>query len=393
MGSKQIGSCIDLIVTRKTQMEDENMRVLVLSVTAGYGHHQAANVLIEYLKDRGVDCKLIDTFEYINPILSESIAKGYLISTKFTPAVYGKFYRLADKEEASEHGDFSMIGLTNSILSKKLMTLLSEYNPDVIVCTHVFPAQIMTQIRRKGMYYKTIGIITDFTVHPFWEETDIDYYVTADTQLDYQVTKKGIDSSKIVPFGIPIHRKFATKMDSAEARRLLNIGNKITVLVMSGSMGYGNVKENIMRLDRMDMDFQIISVCGNNEALREQIDNMEIRKDIYNFGFVDNIDILMDAADCIITKPGGLTSSESLAKGLPMILSHPIPGQEDRNVEFLVNNGAAMYTSETYPIDEAVYQLLGSKWRVALIKRAMKEIGKPNSTIDLGNFVIELANE
>lgn len=369
------------------------MRVLFLSVTAGYGHHQAANVLIEYLRDKGVNCKMIDTFEYINPILSESIAKGYLISTKFTPAIYGKFYRLADKEEGGESGEFSMIRLTNSILSKKLINLLTDYNPDVIVCTHVFPAQIVTQIRQKRIYHKTIGIITDFTVHPFWEETDIDYYITASDQLDYQVMKKGIDGSKIVAMGIPINRKFATKMSSKDARTLLGIENKTTVLVMSGSMGYGDVVENIMRLDRMDMDFQIISVCGNNKSLKTQIDDLEIRKKIYNFGFVDNIDVLMDAADCIITKPGGLTSSEALAKGIPMILSHPIPGQEDRNVEFLVNNGVAMYTSDTYPIDEAVYQLLSSKWRSQLIKKAMTKIGKPNSTRDVGNFIIKLAKE
>lgn len=376
-------------------MEDEyNMKVLVLSVTAGYGHHQAANVLIEYLGDKGIDCKLVDTFEYINPILSESIAKGYLISTKFTPAVYGKFYRLADKEEKEDRSEFSMVKLTNSILSKKLDDLLLDYNPDVIVCTHVFPAQIITQIRKKGMYYKTIGIITDFTVHPFWEETDIDYYVTASTQLHYQAMKKGIDSSKLLPMGIPIHRKFARKLEHTEARHLLNIEDKTTILVMSGSMGYGNVKENIMRLNRMNMDFQIISVCGNNKTLREQIDNMEIKKTIYNFGFVNNIDVLMDASDCIVTKPGGLTSSEALAKEIPMILSHPIPGQEERNVEFLVNNGVAMYTtSETYPIDEAVYQFLNSKWRVDIIKKAMREIGKPHSTVNLGNFIINMINE
>ena len=104
-------------------------------------------------------------------------------------------------------------------------------------------------------------------------------------------------------------------------------------------MGYGDLESSIMDLDMVDMDFQIISVCGNNKTLKKKIDQLVLRKRIYNFGFVDNIDIIMDAADCIITKPGGLTTSESLAKRIPMILINPIPGQEERNMEFLLNNG------------------------------------------------------
>lgn len=369
------------------------MRVLFLSVTAGYGHHQAANVLVEYLEGQKIDCRTLDTFEYINPILGGSIDKGYLMSTKFTPGVYGKVYRYADKEEGGDHGKFSVIRITNSVLSKKLITFLRDYDPDVIVCTHVFAAQLMTEINKKETYYKTIGIVTDFTIHPFWEDTDIDYYVTASKQLNYQARKKGIDEAKIIPTGIPIHRKFAKKMDKTAARKLLGLENKTTLLIISGSMGFGNVMDNIMRLDRMDMDFQIISVCGNNRSLKEDIDNLEIKKDIYNFGFVDNIDVLMDASDCIITKPGGLTSSEALAKGIPMILSYPIPGQEERNMEFLINNGAAMYTSDTYHVDEAVYQLFSSPSRVNGLKAAMSELASPNSTEDIGDFIIRFGKE
>lgn len=369
------------------------MRVLFLSVTAGYGHHQAANVLVEYLEEQKIDCRAIDTFEYINPILGESIDKGYLMTTKFTPGVYGKAYRFADKEEGGEYGKFSVIRITNSVLSKKLISFLRDYDPDIIVCTHVFAAQLMTEINKKGPYYKTIGIVTDFTIHPFWEGTDIDYYVTASKQLNYQARKKGIDEARIIAAGIPIHRKFAKKMDKVVARELLEIEEKTTILIMSGSTGFGNVTENIMRLDRMNMDFQMISVCGNNASLKEHIDDLEIKKEIYNFGFVDNIDVLMDAADCIITKPGGLTSSEALAKGIPMILSYPIPGQEERNVEFLVNNGAAMYTSDTYHIDEAVYQLFSSPSRVSGLKAAMSELANPNSTEDIGDFIIRFGKE
>lgn len=369
------------------------MKVLFLSVTAGYGHHQAAHVLIEYLEERGAECRIIDTLEYINPLLGESLDKGYMASTKFTPGVYGKIYRYVDKEEGADYGRFSMVRITNSVLSKRIKTLLKDYDPDVIVCTHVFAARVMTEINRKGKYHKTIGIVTDFTIHPFWEDIDIDYLVTASRQLTYQATKKGIDEAKIIPAGIPIHRKFARRMDKISARELLGIENKTTILIMSGSTGFGRVTRNIKRLDRLDMDFQIISVCGNNKSLKQDIDNLELKKTIYNFGFVDNIDLLMDASDCIITKPGGLTSSEALAKGIPMILSRPIPGQEERNREFLLNNGAAMYISKTYHIDEAISQLFNSSSRLEGLKIGMSALARPNSTEDIGNFIIQFGQE
>ncbi|NLY43729.1 MAG: glycosyltransferase [Clostridiaceae bacterium] len=368
------------------------MRVLFLSVTAGQGHHSAAKAVMDYLKKKNVECAMLDTYEYINPILSESIARGYLISTKFTPVVYGRLYRMAEKKEKND-SSFSISKITNSVLSKKLVTFIREYDPDVIVCTHIFSAQIITHMKNKITLGYTIGIITDFTIHPFWQDTDLDYYITASELLNHQACRKGIPLEKIKPLGIPIDMKFASKMSKEEARKLLGIKDKYTVFVMSGSMGYGNVLKVIKQLDRMDMDFQIISVCGNNKSLKRKIDALETQKEIHNFGFVDNVDVMMDAADCIVTKPGGLTVSESLAKGIPMILINPIPGQEDRNVEFLLNNGMAMKTTSTYPIDEAIFQLMTNHQRRENLIEMGRVVGRPNASKDLGDFIIDIASK
>ena len=155
-------------------------------------------------------------------------------------------------------------------------------------------------------------------------------------------------------------------------------------------MGYGKVEKAIQDMDSMDLDFQIISVCGNNKSLKRKIDQMETQKRIYNFGFVDNVDVIMDASDCIVTKPGGLTVSESLAKGIPMVLMNPIPGQEDRNVEFLLNNGLAVKISNTYPIDEAIYQLMNNDWRRSHLQAMAQKVGRPNATRDLGELIISI---
>ena len=366
------------------------MKVLLLTVTAGHGHTQAAKAVMECLQEHNVECTLLDTLDYINPILGESIDKGYLYSTRFTPNVYGKIYNLVDSRDKSE-GKFSISQIMNKILSKKLISFLDDYKPDVVVCTHIFAAQIISYLQSKGtIEAKSIGIITDFTIHPFWEETDLDYYVTANELLNHQASKKGINVEKILPIGIPIHPKFSKKVDKSKARQILDIEDKPTVLIMSGSMGYGNIETVITDMDGMDIDFQIISVCGNNKNLKKRIDNMITRKKVYNYGFTEKVDLMMDAADCIVTKPGGLTTSECLAKALPMIIINPIPGQEERNAEFLLNNGLALMVSETFPVDEAIYQLINSKWRRKHIIEMAKAVGRPNATQDLCNHILSL---
>ncbi|HZJ83637.1 MAG TPA: glycosyltransferase [Clostridia bacterium] len=364
------------------------MKVLLLTVTAGYGHTQAAKAIMGYLEEHDVECTLLDTLDYINPVLGESVDKGYLYSIKFTPHMYGKIYDLADNRDKAD-GKFSIYNVMNKILSKKLTTFLENYKPDVVVCTHIFAAQIVSYLQRKNIIKaNTIGIITDFTVHPFWEETDLDYYVTANELLNNQASKKGIGLQKILPTGIPIDPKFGQRVNSSKARYMLNIEDKTTILLMSGSTGYGDIESIIMDMDKMDMDFQIISVCGNNKRLKKRIDGLITRKRIYNLGFVDNIHIIMDASDCIVTKPGGLTISESLAKRIPIILINPIPGQEERNAEFLLNNGSAIMSSETYPVDEAIYELMNSPLRRRHLQEMAEGIGRPNATENLGKAII-----
>ena len=367
------------------------MKVLLLSVSTGQGHHQTAMAAMDSLRVRGVDCEMLDIYEYISPRLSESIAKGYLISTQFSPFVYGKLYRLAEKKEKSDT-KFSIARLTNEILSHKLTSYIDNYDPDVIVCTHVLSGHLVTHMRDKGRLQNTklVGIVTDFAIHPFWEDTVLDYYITASHLLNNQLKKKQIPLEKVMPLGIPVAEKFSSRTDRAAARAALGLEDKMTVLLMSGSMGYGNMVKVIKQIDQLDMDFQIISVCGHNMHAKEKIDQLQTRKRVINYGYVNNVDQLMDASNCIITKPGGITVSESLAKGLPIIIINPIPGQEDRNVEFLTNNGLALKVTPTFPIDEAIFQMLSNEWRQVHSDSMIHYIGKPRSAADFAEFVISL---
>ncbi|MGI6031091.1 MAG: MGDG synthase family glycosyltransferase [Eubacteriales bacterium] len=371
------------------------MRVLLMSITAGQGHHATAQALEARFHELGHSCTTVDTLEYASPILKEMVDKGYLVSTAYMPKAFGKVYHFADRKTTPAHR-MSMTNLTSHILTHELRDFIDDCAPDIIVCTHPFPAVIIDSLKRKDRLDAiTVGVLTDFTIHPFWENTQhLDYYVTASELMGIQLRRKHLDDAKMLPFGIPIHPKFSTKMDQREARRALGLAeDKKTLLVMSGSMGFGKIDRSIEKLDELDMDFQGLVVCGNNKEMYRKISAMELHKDFRIFGYVNNVDVMMDAADCIITKPGGITSSEALAKELPMIMVNPIPGQEERNVEFLLNNQLAMYATRTYPVDEAVYTLFGDGFHLENLRRNIRELGKKNASQRICDFLVERVME
>ena len=370
------------------------MKVLFLSVPTGHGHHQTAKAVLEYFQgNENVECRFLDVLDNTSPVLADSMQQGYLLSTKVTPRMFGRFYNLADRRNTEK--DSGVGKLLNTVLHKKLLAYLRQYDPDIIVATPVFAAIALTYLRNKyPIRAKVLTIVTDYTIHPYWEEVEADYYITASELLNFQATKKGLSLEKVKPFGIPVHPRFSQKVPQKEAREQLGLEDKFTVLLMMGSMGYGhNTLSTVRSLDRMDEDFQLVTVCGNNKKLKARIDAMIKHKNIVNYGFTDEVSLLMDAADCIITKPGGLSTSEALAKKLPIILLDPIPGQEDRNKEFMLNNGLALYLSPTFPATEAIYQLMHFDYKMNLLKQNMEHIAKPDAVSALGEFMLELAGE
>ena len=363
------------------------MRCLVMSVKAGFGHHSTGQAVMDYLTEYGIECRMLDTFEYINPILGDSISDGYLFSTKYLPEVYGKAYNIFDKHDES-YDKHSLIAILSKLVSRKIKDYIDDFSPDVVIGTHSYACLLMTYLKEKGhIKTPTFGIVTDFTVHPFWESTDLDYYITPDKLLNNQMNKKGIPTEKIMPIGIPIKKEFSKRIPRQEARKSLGIEDKFTILMMMGSMGFGNMTKQLEKINELDSDFQILCVCGNNAKSFKEISENQWKKSTYTYGFVNNVDVLMDASDLIITKPGGLTTSELLAKKLPAIIMNPIPGQEDRNMEFLVNSGAAIMATNTFPVDEALYELMNNPWRLELLQKSVEHIGKPDSTKNLCEYI------
>ena len=365
------------------------MHLLILSITTGQGHHQTGLAISNYFEEHGHQVTRLDCYEYLSPTIKEMLANGYLVSTKYSPKLYGRMYRLAEKMDQKESNSI-LFQVTNTIFRNKMEKFLEDTNPDVIICTHVFAALLITHIYEKGRRYPTLGIITDFKMHPYWEATDIDFYVAPNEYMIPSLVKKGIPAERILPFGIPIFEKFSTKLPKETAKEKLGFSNLPAILVMSGSMGFGNVYKLIKTIDSLPDDFQLVTVCGKNEKLYQKIEKNKLKHKIYNYGYVSNVDELMDAADCIITKPGGLTVSEALSKELPMILSKPIPGQEERNLEFLLNFGCCMKISKTSPVDEVIAQLFMNPKKQELMLESIRLLKKPDACKKLYEHILTL---
>lgn len=373
------------------------MRVLILSVTAGYGHHATAKAIGDMLTSKGAEVHTLDVYAYISNLIKNTIDKGYLFSSKHMQTLYRLVYQLAENNGASYFSSApSIINIINALGASKFAKVLAGYAPDTIICTHIFAAQMVDELKKRKKLddITTIGIVTDYTLHPYWEDVPrVQYIVTASELLTFRCVKRGIPERRILPLGIPVHPKFNQTLSRADAAAQLDINpNMRTLLLMGGSMGYADHVKILEKLTSIGIPLQLLVVCGNNKKMQSRVEQFASRYEgdcvVKPYGFVNNVEVMMSASDCIVSKPGGLTVSEALAKNLPMLLVDPIPGHEERNVEFLVNNGMAALITKHFPIDEAVYELFRNPVRLQTVRKTMQAIAHPDATERLAEFVL-----
>ena len=370
------------------------MRILVLTVTTGHGHNASARALEESLKTQGADVVVLDMYKYISRVLYSVVDKGYLFSVRHLPRQFGQAYTNAERRQIPR----KVLGILNSnrFLASRLAGFFRDYHPQLILTTHVFAAQVLDVLKGHGhLDVPIMGIMTDYCIHPFWETVpSVEYIVTASELTHYAAQRRGIRPERLFPLGIPVAARFSRCGDKVEARRALGLAeDKTTLLLMGGSMGYGDMPESVAQIDAMGEDYQLVCIAGRNKRLYKDLCTLSTKSPLHVLGFTDQVDLYMDAADCIVTKPGGLTVTESLAKGLPMILVSPIPGPEERNAYFLLNAGAAVLASKHFPIPDAVYAVLGRPGRLALMHSAIAHIARPNAAEEISRFALELAGQ
>ncbi|MDD2269633.1 MAG: glycosyltransferase [Eubacteriales bacterium] len=372
------------------------MRVLILSVTVGQGHNKTAQAIGDQLSTLGIEYTILDTLDYISKALATTNEQVYLLGIKKELGQpYASVYSAAENRKKSKDV-LSLTRTLNYMMGHKLLKFIDAYAPDVIISTHIYPPMMLDTLKQRGMLdIPCIAVETDYLIHPFLEEsTRNEYLVTASPLLNMQAYRKGFKKEQILPFGIPVRSVFNQKEAKQPVRKRLGLApDKFTILMMGGSMGFGKMEESVQLLDKMNLDMQFIIVCGSNKNSYEKLTALKLRKKAMIVGFVDNIHNLMDAADIILTKPGGLTTSEALVKQLPMILCDPIPGHEERNVEFFLNNGVAMTVSETMRLDEVVFQYFYYEKRALNLKNSIDLIRKPNAAKDLAEFVKKLCQD
>jgi processive 1,2-diacylglycerol beta-glucosyltransferase len=311
------------------------MKVLILSISAGLGHEKAAMAIKDYMENSTVNCTVyvVDVFKYIHPLIDKIIVGGYLQTIKNMPHLYGKLYNASENEELAGN----LTRMVNDVLYQKLGELINLTRPDVIIATHPFHVEMICALKKNiEINIPVVAVITDFAPHSLWVYGYVDAYVLPAGDLKDEFILKGVDEKKIYPYGIPVSRQFLEITDKRAVLSELGFDEKPTVLLMGGGLGLGGIKGIFKTLMQSSLDIQIIAVTGNNTKLKRQIEYLsrEGCHKVRIYGFTDKIPDFMAISDILITKPGGLSVSEALIKGLPIVIISPIPGQEERNANY-----------------------------------------------------------
>lgn len=356
------------------------MNTLFLSASTGGGHDKAAEAVIECMKQRNPDSGnlLSNSLKNISPVFNRLIVNTYLHTIKNTPNVYGSLYKLSESNE-------SLTDITKSLnrfFSFKLSDFIDAAAPSVIVSTHTIPLQMVSMLKRKEkLTIPAIGIVTDFTNHYFWKLDNIDAFIVANEYIKDDMVKMGIQGSRIYTFGIPVCSSFRQRKDRNVLLAEFGLKNKPTVLVMGGSLGLGEIKKVFISLLECRREIQIIAVTGMNRKLEIQLRELaaDAVKTVRILSFTDRVSDLMDISDVIITKPGGVTVAEALVKRIPIIIMSPLPGQEERNANFLMNNGAAARLYPGDDIENILHQILDNPVRLRQLKEMSALLARPDA--------------
>ncbi|MGI6224842.1 MAG: MGDG synthase family glycosyltransferase [Peptococcales bacterium] len=364
------------------------LKILIFSVSIGAGHNSVANALTEKIKEESPDSEvlIVDTFRYINPILNKVVSGSYMETIKFTPKVWGYLYEQAeDGERLVDMGQ-----VLSKLLSPKLDHLLKEFNPDVLICTHAFPAGILSVLKEKrNIKEPLITCITDFNVHSFWIHPQVDLFVIPSADLIYPFIDEKIDLNKVKAFGIPIRSQFSRKPEKEQVRQKLGLSDSRTILVMGGGLGLGKIERAVVNLLK-ESDLQILAVAGSNEKLKKNLERLKNKNRLHIYGFTENIAELMAVADVIVTKPGGITCAEALAMELPMAIISPLPGQEDRNTDYFINKGVAIKVRKEEHLVRELKTLCSNELRLSHMREMAAYLKKPYASFETIQAIWEM---
>jgi processive 1,2-diacylglycerol beta-glucosyltransferase len=373
------------------------MNILIFTASTGGGHKRAAAAIEAKIRKISPETtvNVVDAMKKIGKVYDKTVCDGYHFMATKIPKVYGISYKMIDRETPI----YKTVMHFNSMMAKKLLATIDEYNPDLIIICHPFITTMVSKLREHGkIQVKAIALITDYDSHRTYIAPNMDAYVLAEPSMaDKLVEKYNVDPEKIYPLGIPIFDSFTADFDKNEICKREGLApEKPTVLLMAGSFGVTSVLEFYKNLALKSKDMQFIVITGKNQKLYEHLEvliaELGTQSNTKLLYFVDNVEDYMHISDVIVTKPGGLTVTESLACGLPLAIYSAFPGQELDNATYLTEEKAAILLDKKHGADEII-SLLEDKQRVAQMKEKCKMLAQPNSAENIFKLAQKLCAE
>ncbi len=371
-------------------------RILILHVRAGVGHERAARAVESALRSLDPSCEPIvrDALEFSSPLLRRFYASSYNRLVDRVPRAWGFFYRQAERIPAM---GFRQRMRSNLLAAgcRDFAAATRRFRADAVLCTQFLPVEVFAFLRARGAVKVPVYCaVTDYAIHPIWVYPGIDRYFVATKSAAEQLLATGVVAAdRIEVTGVPIDPQFATGVGRDAARRELALDpdpERFTLLVMGGGFGWGPMEAMVDVVLRMPDSVQALVLAGRNEELRERLAHKvrghEDRLKVH--GFTDRVHLFLEAADLLVGKAGGLTSSEAMARGVPIVAVHPIPGQEERNCDYLQESGAAVRVHDLFELQYRLTHFLYNRADLDRMKANARGIGRPDSAFRVAESIL-----
>ncbi|MBQ9747503.1 MAG: glycosyltransferase [Clostridia bacterium] len=350
------------------------MKVLILSCNTGGGHNSAAEAMREYFNEVGVSCEIRDALAFKSERKSKLISKGHVFVYKNAPRLFGAGYHFMEQHPPKKGQPSVMYELIKSG-TENLYEYVREQSFDLILSTHLFGSIIVTEMKRQfGIAVPSYLITTDYACYPGIEEVEVDRIFIAHESLIPEHEACGIARERLVPTGIPVKASFYTRSENAKCALGIDESQRM-ILMMCGSMGCGPLPMLAEQIaGRLPEDGLLAVICGSNRKLYDRFLHELPADRVRVIGYTDLVSLYMDAADVIITKPGGLSATEAACKGVPMVLIDAVPGCETKNMDFFTKNGLAVTADTVEGLVDHTISLLGDATRRARMMHAQRAL-------------------
>jgi processive 1,2-diacylglycerol beta-glucosyltransferase len=363
-----------------------------MHITTSSGHHRASRAIEQTVKhlDPFACVVSIDAFQYTSRFVRWAISRSYSSLIRHQPDVWEYLYDNPAVHRRVQH----LRALLHRYQAAKLQRLLETICPDAIACTQAYPCGMVADFKKHhNLQVPLIGVLTDYAPHLYWFHDTVDVYVVPSEEVKQRFLMRGVESSRVKALGIPIDRRFLETSDRESTARQFGLDpQQHTILIMGGGGGFGQLRNIVLNLDTLPSACQLVVLAGTNRSLLAWLQSQRFRHHVLSLGYTEDVPKLLDIATLLVSKPGGLTTSEALAKHVPLVIVNPIPGQEAYNARFLLSKGAAVQAESSETVRQTVCDLLDNPDQLEALRRRNAELAHPTAALDVAKLLFELAD-